>query len=647
MKTVSRIFFKMLLASVMLFPMQGMAQGPCSPDPGNLKRARFHYDKAMTAYSEGMSNAAWKYLQIAKKTEPCFAQIYMLEAVLFEDAKKTDSAINAYRRALEIDPEVFPNAYYSLAGLQARSGRYEEADRNLEKFLSYPNISRNLREKASMLQMKNKEALELAATAVPFQPKNLGANINTEFEEYLPFVTVDDQMMIFTRRYIPQSENPVLEEDFFYSLRDSLGNWQPAQRMEEPINSAENEGALSMSPDGRYLFFAGCNRPDGRGSCDIYASIRRGDHWGKPFNIGEPVNTTYWESQPCMSSDGKTLYFTSTRPGGYGKSDLWRSTVSNGGIWSEPENLGPNINTAGDENSPFLHPDGKTLYFSSNGHGGMGGLDLFVSRMDSLGRWSAPQNIGFPINTAADESTLSVNAKGDTAYFSSDNLGGYGKKDIYSFALYEQARPTTVSFMKGVVLDAKTNRPLTARFELISLKTGLTRISSVATAQTGEFLVCLPVDEPFALNVAYPGYLFYSEHIALDYSGRNQPIYKEIRLQAIQSGTHIVLENIFYETNKFNLEKASIGELERLFLFMAQNPQVRIEISGHTDNVGSAQYNKTLSENRAKAVADYLIAKGIAAERIVAIGYGLEKPVADNLTEEGRARNRRTEMKIL
>lgn len=649
MKTVFRIFFKMLPACVLLLSltMQSLAQNPCSPDPGNLKRARFHYDKAMAAYSEGLSNAAWKYLQIAKKTEPCFAQIYMLEAILFEDAKRTDSAINAYQRALAIDPDVFPNAYYSLAGLQARSGRYAEADRNLEKFLSYPDISPKLREKASMLQMRNKEALELAATAVPFQPKNLGSNINTEFEEYLPFVTVDDQMMIFTRRYIPQGDISTLEEDFFFSLRDSLGNWQPAQRMEEPINSAENEGALSISPDGRYLFFAGCNRPDGRGSCDIYASIRKGDGWGRPFNIGQPVNTTHWESQPCMSSDGKTLYFTSTRPGGFGKSDLWRSTVSNGGIWSEPENLGPNINTAGDENSPFLHPDGKTLYFASNGHGGMGGMDLFVSRMDSLGRWSAPQNLGYPINTSADETTLSVNAKGDTAYFSSDNLGGFGKKDIYSFPLYEQARPTTVSFMKGIVADAATDRPLAARFELISLKSGQTRISSVANAKTGEFLVCLPVDEPFALNVSCPGYLFHSEHIALDYSSRNTPVNKHIALQPIQHGIHIVLENIFYETNKFNLDRSSTGELERLFLFMAQNPQIRVEISGHTDNVGTAQYNKTLSENRAKAVADYLIGKGIAPERIEAKGYGFEKPVADNQSEEGRARNRRTELKIL
>ncbi|MCH5243280.1 MAG: PD40 domain-containing protein [Lentimicrobiaceae bacterium] len=650
MKTGFSAFLKMIwlggcsvLTSVLC---QLMAQ-PCRPDPGNLKRAAYHYEKAMTAYREGLSNATWKYLQIAKKTEPCFAKVYLLEAVLYEDEKKTDSAINAYTRALAIDPDVFPNAYYSLAKLQSVSGRYTEANQNLDTYLAYPNISQSMREKAQMLQLRNKEALDLARETVPFQPKNVGAGVNSEYDEYLPFVTVDDQMMIFTRRYMRPLDPPVLEEDFFYSMRDSTGAWQEAVRMEEPINSDENEGALFISPDGRYLFFAGCNRPDGWGSCDIYASIKRGDGWGKPFNLGQPINTSHWESQPCFSSDGRTLYFTSTRPGGFGKSDLWRSRLMQGGVWSEPENLGSNINTDGDENSPFLHPDGKTLYFASNGHGGMGGLDLFVSRMDSNGNWSVPQNLGYPINTNADETTLSVNAKGDTAYFSSDNLGGYGQKDIYSFALYEQARPSTVSFMKGIVLDAKTEQPLAARFELISLQSGITRISSVATAKTGEFLVCLPVDEPFALNVSCPGYLFYSEHIALDYGNANQPMKKEILLQPIERGTHIVLENIFYQTDRYQLEKSSIGELERIFLFLAQNPKVRIEISGHTDNTGSEQYNKTLSENRAKAVAEYLIGKGIAADRIVAKGYGFDKPVADNQSEEGRAKNRRTELKIL
>ena len=623
------------------------AQENCRPDPANLRKADFHYQKALTAYREGLNNQAWKLLGIAQKVEPCFAEIYMLKAVLFEDEKKIDSAIAAYRHALTIDPEVFPNAYFSLAKLEAACGRYAEAESHFTRYLSYKNISAKLREQAQMAQLRNREAMRIADTAVPFQPKNLGENINTEYDEYLPLVTVDDQTMFFTRRYFKEAETPYLEEDFFFSVRDTNGNWMPAERMAEPINSNENEGALCISPDGRYLFFAGCNRHDGMGSCDIYASIRRGDVWGRPFNIGSPVNTSAWESQPCMSSDGRTLYFVSNRAGGFGKSDIWKSELSDGGIWSEPVNLGNTINTSGDESSPFLHPDGKTLYFSSNGHGGMGGLDLFVSRLDENGNWSVPQNLGYPINTYADEATLSVNSKGDTAYFSSDNLSGFGKKDIYSFALYEQARPASVSFMKGVVYDADTRKPLAARFELISLKTGKTRISSMASSKKGDFLVCLPVDEPFALNVSFPGYLFYSEHIALDYAYRDRPMRKEILLQPIRSGTSIVLNNIFYRTGEYAIEESSTAELNRLVRFLMQNKEVHIEISGHTDNVGSAAFNRELSQNRANAVAAYIVKKGIDANRIKAVGYGFDRPLADNETEEGRARNRRTELKIL
>lgn len=624
-----------------------MAQGICKPDPANLRKADFHYQKALAAYQEGLNNQAWKLLGIARKVEPCYAKIYLLRAVLFEDERKIDSAIAAYRYALDIDPDVFPNAYYSLAKLEVSTGRYAAADGHFTRFLSYPSISAKLRDQAQLAALRNREAMSLEDTSVPFRPRNMGPNINTEYDEYLPLVTVDDQMMYFTRRYLKEGNPPYLEEDFFFSLRDTNGNWMPARRMAEPINSTENEGALCISPDGRYLFFAGCNRSDGMGSCDIYASIRRGEEWGRPFNIGAPVNTSAWESQPCMSSDGKTLYFVSNRPDGFGRSDIWKSELSDGGIWSKPVNLGSTINTSGDESSPFLHPDGKTLYFSSNGHGGMGGMDLFVSRMDENGNWSAPQNLGYPINTYADEATLSVNAKGDTAYFSSDNLDGFGKKDIYSFALYEQARPSSVSFMKGFVYDADTRKPLAARFELISLKTGRTRVASVAASKTGDFLVCLPVDEPFALNVSFPGYLFYSEHIALDYAYRDKPMRKEILLQPIRSGMSIVLNNIFYRTNQYAIEESSAAELNRLLRFMLQNKDVRVEISGHTDNVGSAALNRELSQHRADAVAAYLVQKGIDASRIKAVGYGFDKPVATNETEEGRARNRRTELKIL
>ncbi len=633
------------LASIVL-PGQSQGTG-CHPDPGKLGKAKLHYEKALSAYQNGQDEQAWKFLRIAEKTEACFADIHMLKAVLFEENKQADSAIASYRKAFSIDPEVFPSAYYDLGVLEYSTGQYEEAEKSFNLLLSHPGVSEKRKEQARMAQLRNREALALTREEIDFQPKNQGPAINTAEDEYHPSVSLDGNTLIFTRRYRKEEPVPHPEEDFFYSVRDSSGNWQPARLFPEPVNSPENEGALSISPDGRYLFFAGCNRDDGWGSCDLYAAVRKGGTWSLPFNLGETVNSIYWESQPCMSSDGKTLYFASNRPGGQGGSDLWKTELSESGTWSSPVNLGPRINTPGDENSPFLHPDGKTLYFASNGHPGLGGRDLFVCRMDENGQWGVPQNLGFPINTFGDEATLSVNAQGDTAYFSSDNLGGFGKRDIYAFALHEKARPATVSFMEGHVTDFKKRKPVPARFELISLETGLVRIESSASTEDGRFLVCLPTDEEFALNISAPGYLFYSEHIALDSRFKQEPMRKEIRLHPIESGASVILENIFYAVEQYRLEEKSIAELDKVYRFLLQHPSVRIEVGGHTDDSGPAAFNKELSQKRAQAVADYLIGRGIEASRIEAKGYGFDHPIGDNRTEEGRTKNRRTELKIL
>lgn len=625
----------------------GLQAQPCRPSSYNLKKAKQHYQKALNAYQYGHTDQAWKFLAIAQNTEDCFADLHLLKAILYEDARMTDSAILSYQRALSIDPECFHNAYYYLALLESSSGQYEKAEEHFARFIAYPDISENLKAKATLARYRNNEALLLKKDAKEFHPINLGSSINTENDEYLPSLSLDGNTFIFTRRYLKDDPAPHLEEDFFFSTKDSAGAWQKAVPFPQPINSSQNEGAINVSPDGRYLFFAGCNREDGWGSCDIYVSIRKGGEWSKPVNLGMPVNSMYWESQPCMSSDGKTLYFTSNRPGGFGGSDIWKSELSANGSWSTPVNLGHNINTPGDENSPFLHPDGKTLYFSSNGHPGMGGFDLFLSRMNDNGDWGTAQNLGYPINTAADETTLSVNSKGDTAYFASDNLNGYGKKDIYSFYLYEQARPITVSFMEGHVSDIKTGKPLPARFELINLQTGIVRIKSYADAQNGKFLVCLPTDETFALNVSCTGYLFHSEHIALDSRYQTEPLHKEIRLHPIEPGAKVVLENIFYATGKYQIKEESMAELDKIYRFLTANPHLRIEIGGHTDDQGSYDFNRHLSLMRAQAVADYLIRRGIDSTRVKAAGYGFDQPVGDNRTQEGRAQNRRTELKIL
>jgi outer membrane protein OmpA-like peptidoglycan-associated protein len=329
--------------------------------------------------------------------------------------------------------------------------------------------------------------------------------------------------------------------------------------------------------------------------------------------------------------------------------DLYKTTMDEFGEWSKPINISDSINTEGAESSPFIHPDNKTLYFSSDGHIGMGGMDIFYCRKDSNDNWGKPVNIGYPINTFGDENSLILNARGDMAYFASDKLEGFGQQDLYKFKLYEEARPNPVSYMKGIVYDDQTKKRLEAKFELISLKDGQTKVESKSDPVNGEFLVCLPTGSQYALNVSKKGYLFYSENFSTpaEIHHKIDPFLKNVPLKPIKVGESVVLKNIFFEFDKYNLKKESRVELNKLYNLLKENKSLKIEIGGHTDNKGSEEYNKTLSQNRAKAVYEYLTSKGISSERLSYKGYGESKPIDTNKTEEGRANNRRTEFKVI
>jgi len=377
-------------------------------------------------------------------------------------------------------------------------------------------------------------------------------------------------------------------------------------------------------------------------------SRRVGDTWGRPFNLFGPINTRAWESQPSIAPDGRTLYFASNRPGGYGGQDIWMSVLQDDGMWSEPINLGDSINTGGNEGSPFIHYDNQTLYFVSDGHPGLGGMDIFYSRRKPDGTWGRPVNLGYPINSHKNEISFYVNSTGDMAYISSDRPGGKGGQDLYVFELYREARPLAVSYLQGRLFDAGSHLPLDARFEIINLRTGQVVARAESDMVSGDFLVSLPSDGSYALNISRDGYLFHSEHFELgSIANQIQPKAIDIPLAEIKQGESIVLRNIFFETNEFHLRPESTQELERLVRMMRENPSIRIEISGHTDNVGTESLNQRLSENRAKAVYDFLVSRGISSNRLKFAGYGMSKPIAPNDTEEGRAQNRRTEIQIL
>ncbi|HXP49972.1 MAG TPA: hypothetical protein VN922_08465, partial [Bacteroidia bacterium] len=366
-----------------------------------------------------------------------------------------------------------------------------------------------------MLIADCKFGMEAIKHPVPFELQNMGSGINTAMNEYFPTITADGLTLLFTRE-LRDSVNPYGNEDFYMSFKIN-GKWDEAFSLGRPLNTVLNEGAPTLSANGRLLIFAGCDRPDGYGSCDLYYSIRHGNQWSPARNLGQPVNTRYWESQPCLSTDSRTLYFVRGRVAGDGvkDQDIYMTQLSDSGTWSVPVKLSDSINTPGREECPYIAADNQTLYFCSDGWPGMGGTDIFMSRRKADGSWGTPKNLGYPINSSGDETGIIVDPNGQLAYLSSDRKGGHGGLDIYQFSLYDSARPAPVTYMKGKVYDAKTQQPLGANFSLIDLATGSTIMQSTSMMVDGTFLVCIPLHKNYALNVAKKGYLFYSGNFEL------------------------------------------------------------------------------------------------------------------------------------
>ena len=614
------------------------------------------FDLALKMYDERLNDKALEYLETAIEADGKFIEAYMLRANIYSDKQEYPKAIVAYQEAIRLNPDFFPNNYYSLAQAQFKSGDYSGARINYEKFVTLPKINPGLASSAKKMIQNSHFAEQAVKNPVPFKPVNMGDKINTSYEEYFPAITADGRTFLFTRRgkaLIAERAN--LQEDFYVSTWTGK-EWTPAQALEE-INTNGNEGAPSLSADGQYLFFTACEEMmesfgarKTKGSCDLFIAKKVGNKFNATRNLEVPINTGVWESQPSFSSDGRTLYFVRAIKGSDGKTqrDILVTSIGDRSEWSEPVSVSDKINTTGDEMSVFIHPDDQTLYFSSDGHPGLGGLGIFMSKRAATGEWTEPVNLGYPINTGGDENSLLVSPSGDIAYFASNRAEGFGGLDLYQFALPEDMRPQPVSYMKGKVFDIETKKPLSASFELIDLETNKIVVSSTSNVGNGEFLVCLPIGKSYALNVSKDGYLFYSENFELKNTKTSRdPYNKDVAMKPIKIGESVVLNNIFFEFDKYDLKKESRSELGKLILFLTNNPKMKIEISGHTDNVGGKAYNQELSEKRANSVKEYLLTNGILSDRLQSRGFGDSKPVADNLSEEGRTRNRRTEFSIL
>jgi outer membrane protein OmpA-like peptidoglycan-associated protein/tetratricopeptide (TPR) repeat protein len=611
------------------------------PDKVNNKAGDI-YALAYNEATAGNYAAAIKHITESIVIEPKFVDAFLSRAGIYANLKKYDSSVIDFEKAFLLDA-VYSKTYllpYSIS--LAGTGKFQQALEAVNKFLTNDKLNTQSIKSGNYRKGTYEFAVDydkkhLVKNYV-FSPQNLGDSINAAALEYFPSLTIDGSKMIFTRR--------VNNDEDFYESNFIDGKWSKAKPLAGKVNTNLNEGAQNISQDGQWIIFTGCNYPEGQGSCDLYISYKTKNGWSEAENLGPMVNTDFWESSPSLSPDKRDLYFASSISGGLGGRDIWVTHRLLTGKWSRPENLGPAINTSGDESCPFMHADNQTLYFNSNGQPGYGTTDLFFSKKISDSMWQMAENLGYPINTIDDEGSLIVAADAKTAYYASDKGNGKGGLDLYSFEMREDIRPLKTLWIRGRVFDKKTLAGLPSSVELTDIKSRNV-ISKVQTDEEGNYFTTLPVGRDYAFNINRKGYLFYSDNFSLRTNPVDSVYNKDIPLQPLETGAAIVLKNIFFDTKKFNLKPESVIELGKVAQLLNDNPKLKIEISGHTDNVGVAKDNLTLSNNRSKAVVSYLLSKKIATIRLIYKGFGATKPLSDNKTETGKALNRRTELAVI
>jgi outer membrane protein OmpA-like peptidoglycan-associated protein len=496
-----------------------------------------------------------------------------------------------------------------------------------------------------------KTGQRLVANPVKIKIQNLGATVNSTYADYSPVLSADGNSIFFTSRRagsvgeLKDDEGNYME-DIYISNKTATG-WSKAINIGTPINTESNDASVGISPDGQTILIY----KDDNGDGNIYSTTLKGDVWGTPIKLNENINSKYWEPSASFSSDGNTLYFVSNRPGGFGGRDLYISKKTSEGDWTKAVNMGSAINTPYDEDAPFMHADGITFSFSSNGHNTMGGFDIFTSILSYDSVWSEAMNVGYPINTTDDDVFYVISPDGLKAYFSSFREGGLGEKDNYMLTFLEK-KESPLTLVKGTVID-ESGKP--AKNVVITITDNETeQIVGVyhANTKTGKFLFILTPGKNYNITYQADNHLFYSENIEIPKASKYYELNREISLPPIVVGSKIVLNNIFFDFDKTTLRAQSNVELRNLVLIMKSNPNMKVEISGHTDSKGNDAYNQKLSEERAQAVVARLITNGISKDRMVAKGYGKTMPAAANRKANGsddavgRQLNRRVELKI-
>ncbi|HLO55838.1 MAG TPA: OmpA family protein [Saprospiraceae bacterium] len=620
----------------------------------NAKELKLYNDAKVAAQKGDLKKSNAKFTDLLK-SQPQFVEGILRLASNHFTAKDYAKAESLFSSAITIDPEFDTEMYYSMAMSQVSQNKYLAAAISFDEYIKREKSKNDKIAKATSLRDNLRFKDHALKNPVSFEPINLGPNINSSYLEYSPSIAVDGSSIIFTRN-IQHKNDFIGQEDFYISLTDSLG-FRPATPIES-LNTDGNEGAFALSSNGKYIVFTACDRKDAFGGCDLYYSMFMNDEWTIPVNMGHKVNSAGWDSQPTLSADGRTLYFSSNRKGSIGAADIWMTYRNENNAWVTPINLGPEINSTGSDETPFLHADGQTLYFRSNGRPGMGDFDIYYSRKDlTTNKWTEPQNIGYPINTEGAEGSFVVSVDGETAYFASDVDYKTGEKlhqlDLYMAKLYEKARPRPSNYVKGTIRDINSGQLLKSTVIIKNLDLN-TEVFKFDTDDDGFFITGITAGYNYACIVLKDGYVYYTKNFDLtEVILLPEPYRLDIKLMPIINTTNdtvstpVVLQNIFFSTGSAELLPTSDTEIALLTKMMNESPKVKILITGHTDNVGNDEANMELSLNRAKSVALALEKSGIDPSRIKYEGKGETIPRDTNDTPQGRQNNRRTEFIIL
>lgn len=606
------------------------------------KKAISYYQEADNYRVRRQYDQAIALLELAIKKDDQFIEAYQRLARIYQATERLVLASENYQRAIDLAQGdiKYANAYLSITEVLITLEEYDQAKTNIENFLSFKLRNQQKNDRAQLLLRQVIYAISHIDEKLLFNPISLNSNVNQFPMQYFPVVTADESQLLYTKRNGNSSYD---DEDIMISTKAENGDWGMPESISPNINSGLNEGTCAISADGRTLVFTSCQGREGYGSCDLYISQRNGNYWSKPENMGPIVNSITWESQPSLSADGRTLYFVSNRKGGLGGRDIW-VTRQDQGKWTSPVNLGEKINTPYEEVSPFIHPNNQLLYFASDGLPGFGGFDIYYSELDKEKKWTAIQNIGYPINRGTHQMSLVITADGSKGLYSDSGGKSQYQSIIKQFDVPEQIKVKYRShYVTGVISDRTTDNFLKAQIQLYDLSNDELIGEVSSDSVTGEYLMVLTEGGQYGLYVEKEGYVFQSINFDYKNSTEQKPVVVDVRLEPISKGVTTVLNNVFFEHDSYELNKESLVELDKVARFIEKN-DVKMEIGGYTDNTGTAAYNLDLSRKRAKEVYDYLIkVKNIPQNDLSFHGYGQD----DSNRIDQLSAARRIEFKLL